>query len=340
MAKSFVPNSYFRWVNMEHHQLEAHRPYGHVQDFLRGRIRGISAQRLESLFFQARVFVNGTVAQYDQPLHKGDRVELINRPAQLVPTPIPLTILYEDGDIMVIEKASGIAVHPGLGHYDGTLLNAMAHHYEQSGQSLDFIKKGLVHRLDRATSGLMVFAKNEASRAGLDKQFQAKHIGRVYLAAVWGQLPAPSGTINTPIGRVPGDPMKIAASIDGSFGKMALTRYAVLGAQAAVSWVALFPATGRTHQLRIHMHHIGHGIVGDERYPSQALSPHLLPQRLALHACRLAFAHPSTGEALYFKSAWPQNLHHIYAPSAKEEVVMDSLHPNDWVNQDSSLLSA
>lgn len=325
---------------MEHHQLEVDRSFADVERFLRGRVRGISAQRLESLFFQKCVFVNGTVAQWDQPLRKGDLVELINRPVQLVPSPIPLTILHEDADMLVIEKASGLPVHPGLGHYDGTLLNALAYHFEQSGQPLDFIKKSLVHRLDRATSGLMVFAKNESSRTGLDRQFQAKQVGRVYLAAVWGQLTAPSGTINIPIGRVPGDSMKIAACTDGRFGKTALTRYAVLGTQAAVSWVALYPATGRTHQLRIHMHHIGHGIVGDERYPSQSLAPHLQPQRLALHACRLAFAHPRTGEALYFKSAWPQNLHHIYEPSAKEGIVMDSLHPNDWINQDSTPQSA
>lgn len=330
MACSLTLKCYFRRVKIERHEIEAYQGFTQVHDFLLGRVRGISAQRLESLFFQKRVFINGAVAQPQQPLCKGDRVELLNRPVEILPAPIPLVIRYEDADIIVIDKASGIPVHPGLGHYSGTLLNALAHHFLQTSQPLDFIKKSLVHRLDRATSGLLLFAKNERSRVVLDQQFQAKKVGRVYLAAVWGSLTAPTGTIDLPMGRVPGDPMKIAVCTDGSFGKSACTQYEVLANQDPVSLVALYPATGRTHQLRIHMHHLGHGIVGDERYPTSQPATTLQPERLALHASQLGFVHPRSGAPLHFQSNWPQDLHHIYAPSATQDIVIASLRPRNW----------
>lgn len=323
-------NCYFRRVKTEHHQLEVPKPFAQVHTFLSGRVRGITAQRLESLFFQERVFINGLVAQKHQPIAKGDWVELLHSPVAIVATDMPLAILYEDADIIVIDKASGMPVHPGLGHYSSTLLNALVYHFEQTDQPLDFIKKGLVHRLDRATSGLMVFAKNESSRVALDLQFQAKSVGRMYLAAVWGRLAAPAGTIAQPLGRVPGDPMKIAVCTDGSFGKPATTQFEVLATQATISLVALYPTTGRTHQLRIHMHYLGHGIVGDERYqqPMPPAAPQ--PDRLALHASCLGFAHPQSGIPMYFQSAWPKNLHPIYTPTAEQEVVMAARCPRHW----------
>ncbi|MFN3529119.1 MAG: RluA family pseudouridine synthase [Bacteroidia bacterium] len=274
-----------------------------LQDYLKGRIHGIGLQQLESLFHQERILLNQQPARPEMPVKAGDCIDLYRRYlAQILPEAIPIEKIYEDEHLLVINKAAGMPVHPGLGHHQGTLLHALAYYYQQTGQVQALLRAAIVHRLDKDTSGLLVLAKTKKSKTALESMFRKGEIKRIYHAWVWG-IPAPEkGSIHLAIGRNPWQPKLITPDPSGAWGKPALTHYRLCAIKDQKSLLELQPETGRTHQLRVHLHAIGHGIIGDCRYVQ---AEPCSKSRLLLHASRLTFEHPFTGILLELDSPAP-----------------------------------
>ncbi|RYG59256.1 MAG: RluA family pseudouridine synthase [Alphaproteobacteria bacterium] len=233
--------------------------------------------------------------------------------SELVPEDIPLSIVYEDSDLLVIDKPAGLTVHPAPGNYTGTLVQALLHH---CGDSLSGIngemRPGIVHRIDKDTSGLLVVAKHDVAHRGLAKQFARHDIHRKYTAIVRGVPLRKSGTIEAEIGRNPQNRMKRAVVADGT-GKPAITHYRlveIFGDAAALVQCQL--ETGRTHQIRVHMSYIGHALLGDPMYgrntPLKGFGDLNLPPRQLLHAAELGFVHPVTREEMFFESPLPADM--------------------------------
>lgn len=301
-----------------------------LDKLLADAIAGLSRSRVQALMEQGWVVADGrTITDASQRVKPGQRFEvLIPAAAPPVPQPqdIPLAVVYEDADVLVLDKPAGMVVHPAAGNPDGTLVNALLFHCGDSLSGIGGVRRpGIVHRLDKDTSGLMVVAKNDRAHHGLTAQFSDRSLSRTYLALVWG-IPQPAkGRIEAAIGRCPTDRKRMAVVTHG--GKPAATRYRVIrafegakrGHGAALVECSL--ETGRTHQIRVHMAHIGHPLVGDALYSrgrtgraggSNAAS---LPEavrvaltgfpRQALHAAAIRFTHPGTGEPVRFESPLP-----------------------------------
>lgn len=291
--------------------------------FLAGAIGAMSRTRVKSLITAGAVLRDGTVLRDpSEPVRTGSQYR-VQRPAAIPARPeaqaIPFAILYEDRDLIVLDKPAGLVVHPAPGNEDGTLVNALLAH---CGDSLPGIggerRPGIVHRLDKDTSGVMVVAKTEPALAALSAVFAARDLDRGYVALAWG-VPSPTaGSIEGPIGRDPRDRKRMA--VVGSGGKAALTHYTTQRAWApAASLLRLKLATGRTHQIRVHLAHAGHPLVGDPVYlrripavakhlPAMARNTLLDFPRQALHAARLGFAHPRTGAPLMFETPLPPDM--------------------------------
>ena len=292
--------------------------------FLAGRIGTLSRARVKSLIEAGRVDRDGAVLTAPAEAVRAGAAYTVAvpapRPATPQPQDIPLAILFEDADILVLDKPAGLVVHPAPGNHDGTLVNALLAHCGDSLQGIGGERRpGIVHRLDKDTSGVMVVAKTEAAMAALSAAFAARDIERAYLALCWG-LPAPAGgDIEGAIGRDPRDRKRMALRPDGR-GKAALTRYRTLrGFHGGVALLECRLATGRTHQIRVHLASRGYPIVGDKLYlrrppaiarllPTQARAALLGFPRQALHAARLGFAHPRTGTALLFETPPPADM--------------------------------
>lgn len=237
-------------------------------------------------------------------LKAGDAVELfIALPAstELAAEDIPLSIVYEDGDIAVIDKPKGMVVHPAPGNETGTLVNAIMYHIKDLSGIGGEMRPGIVHRIDKLTSGLIVIAKNDNAHRSLAAQMKTHEAGRVYLALVNGNIKKDSGTIDTPIGRHRTDRKKMAVRLDG---RSAVTHFSVLERLGDYTLIAAKLETGRTHQIRVHMAHIKHPVAGDNVYGPEKNSLGLEGQ--ALHAARLTLRHPSSGETLTFRAAIPE----------------------------------
>ncbi|MBA5246676.1 RluA family pseudouridine synthase [Marnyiella aurantia] len=272
------------------------------------------------------VVVNGTVVKQNYKVRPGDEISvLLARPPRqniLTPQDIPLNIIYEDDDLVVIDKAPGMVVHPGHGNWDGTLINALAFHFEKNGIKSDLDRVGLVHRIDKDTSGLLVVAKNEYALSFLAKQFFDRKTKRLYWAFVWGNVEEDQGTITGHIGRHPKNRMQMTVYEDGSQGKHAVSHYKVLERFRYMTWIECKLETGRTHQIRAHFKHIGHTLFNDERYEGHIpLRGQNLPKykqfinnmfeilpRHALHAHTLGFVHPVTKKEMYFESPMPADM--------------------------------
>lgn len=241
--------------------------------------------------------VGGGEASPSRKVRAGERVEadlIENRPE---PEDIPVTVLYEDEHLLVVDKPAGLVVHPGAGNPSGTLVNALLDRGIAGGEDPE--RPGIVHRLDRDTSGLMVLAKGEPAYSALVAALSQRRVGRVYRAVVVGEgLPA-TGTVDSPVGRDPTNPTLMAAGV----GKQAVTRFEVLEEAAGHAMLRVRLETGRTHQIRIHMSAIGHPLYADPLYGAP-----ITDSRLWLHAERLAFVHPVTGEDLIFESSIPEDL--------------------------------
>ena len=244
----------------------------------------------------------------------GERIEATPPEAitlELVAEPIPLDVIFEDGDLIVINKPAGLVCHPAPGHWRGTLVNALLHHCQDLAGVGGAIRPGIVHRLDRGTSGVMVAAKNDAAHAGLSAQFQDHSIQRVYHALARACPKADQGRIDRAIGRHVRDRKRM--SVRTRSGRRAVTCWKVLERfdPPGVSWLELKPETGRTHQLRVHLSSIGLPLLGDSVYGrAHRDRRRRLPriERPALHAAVLGFAHPRTGERMIFESGWPGDL--------------------------------
>ena len=229
------------------------------------------------------------------------------QPLAAQPENIPLDIIYEDEDVVVVNKPRGMVVHPAAGNYTGTLVNALLYHCKHLSGINGVIRPGIVHRLDKDTSGIMIAAKNDAAHVSLSRQIQDKTARRSYLAIVRGNIKTDSGTIKTQIARDKNDRKKMAVVQEG--GREAITDYQVLERFGKYTIVRCLLKTGRTHQIRVHLEHLGYPLVGDPKYSPMKVPFNIKGQ--ALHSQTLDFVHPRTGQALHFEAPLPADMQTI-----------------------------
>ncbi len=290
--------------------------------FLSSRHPEITRSRIKKLIETGQVLVNGSISKPGITLKAGWKVTIeIPAPVSpdLEPEDIPLNILFEDKDLIVIDKQPHLVMHPSPGHSSGTLVNALLNHCTDLSGIGGVTRPGIVHRLDKGTSGVLVAAKNDGAHTSLSRQFSDHTIERVYIAGVKGEVPKGSGRIEKPLGRSRKDRKKIAV-IEG--GREAITNYTVLARRLGISLLELTPETGRTHQLRVHMTSIGHPVLADSMYGGGIRSLHMKDpealtmlkalKRPALHAFNLGFTHPSTGEKMLFEAPPPDDLTNLF----------------------------
>ena len=277
---------------------------GRRLDVLLSEMSGLTRSRVAALMAEGRVTVDGqAVTKAGLKAKAGQRITLtIPAPKPAVPEAqdIPLTILYEDADLAVVVKPCGMVVHPAAGNEDGTLVNALLHHLDSLGGIGGELRPGIVHRLDKDTSGLLLVAKNDASQLSLSEQLSARRMEKHYRALVEGSFREDSGRIEAAIARSRKDRKKMAVDEEG---REAITEWTALSAGRGVTLLDVHILTGRTHQIRVHMKHIGHPVCGDPIYgsPKGAKVP-----RLMLHAYSLSFTHPRTGERMTFTADLPE----------------------------------
>ncbi|MCZ6514158.1 MAG: RluA family pseudouridine synthase [Nitrospinae bacterium] len=277
--------------------------------FLAEAVDGLTRSYIQKLIEAEQVTVNGTPAKAHYKLKESDHVDLAvpdPEPLEVQPEAIPLNIVHEDDSLIVIDKPPGMVVHPAPGHSGGTLVNALLYHCKDLAGIGGVERPGIVHRLDKDTSGLIVAAKTEACMQSLTRQFKERGIQKVYLALAKGAFAPHKGSIDAPIGRHKTHRKKM--SVRAPTRREAMTRYEVIRQCDGFAYVRLYPKTGRTHQLRVHLASIGHPILGDRLYGG-TLGPGL-PQmsRQALHAHRLELTHPATGDLLQLESPLPPDM--------------------------------
>lgn len=275
-----------------------------VDAWLAARVEGLTRSAAARLLEEGRVACGGKTLAKNYRLTGAETIQVSlpePEPVDVRPQDIPLDVVYEDGDVIVVNKPKGLVVHPAPGHPDGTLVNALLHH---CGDSLSGIggelRPGIVHRIDRDTSGLIIAAKNDFAHQRLAAQLQDHTLARVYECIVVGNLRQDAGTVDAPIGRHPTDRKKMAVV---SNGRPAVTHWTVLARYPGFTYVQCRLETGRTHQIRVHMAHIGHPILGDTVYGNRKPVPGLQGQ--CLHAVGLRFLHPRTGEAVELRCGLP-----------------------------------
>lgn len=300
-----------------------------IDKFLVDRLSDISRNRIQEAANSGFVLVNGIVVKSNYRVKPGDDIAIIlDHPKiefEIVPREIPLNIVYEDDDILLINKQPNLVVHPGIGNRDNTLLHALAWHWKNEDDiDMNSTKMGLVHRIDKDTSGLLIIAKNSDAKTKLGTQFFNKTTERTYNALVWGVLKEDEGTINGSIARDQRDRMSFAIydENENPNAKHAVTHYKVLERFAYATLVQCKLETGRTHQIRVHMKHIGHTLFNDERYGGNEILKGVRTSkykqfvqncfdvcpRQALHARTLGFEHPTTGKWMQFSSDLPSDM--------------------------------
>ncbi|GGG57804.1 RluA family pseudouridine synthase [Epilithonimonas arachidiradicis] len=298
-----------------------------IDKFLLIHRQNSSRNKISQTCRAGNVVVNGNAVKQNYRVKPGDEISVLlahpPRENVIIPQDIPINIVYEDADLVVVDKDAGMVVHPGFGNWDGTLVNALAFHFAKDPDyNSDLDRVGLVHRIDKDTSGLLVIAKNEYALSHLAKQFFDRKTRRLYWAFVWGNVQDDEGTIIGHIGRHPKNRMQMYTYADGSHGKHAVTHYKVLERFRYMTWVECKLETGRTHQIRAHMKHIGHTLFNDERYEGNIIMRGInLPKykqfvqnvfevlpRHALHAHTLGFIHPVTKKEMYFESPMPKDM--------------------------------
>lgn len=298
-----------------------------VDKYLFERLVNSSRNRIQKAADAGLIMANGKPVKSSYKVKPCDVLTvMMDRPLydnDIIPEDIPLDIVYEDNDLMVVNKPAGLVVHPGCGNYHGTLVNAIAWHLKDNPKyDPNDPQVGLVHRIDKDTSGLLVVAKTPDAKTHLGLQFYNKTTKRKYNALVWGVVENNEGTIEGNIGRNPKDRMQMAVLSDPAQGKHAVTHYRVLERLGYVTLVECVLETGRTHQIRVHMKHIGHTLFNDERYGGNEIlkGTHFSKYkqfvnncfetcpRQALHAMTLGFVHPRTGEEMFFTSPLPEDM--------------------------------
>ena len=271
---------------------------------------GVSRSNMQKLLEEGRVKRGDKVLKANYKVRAGEvyTVDIPEpEPIEAVPEDIPLDIIYEDDDVVVLNKARGMVVHPAPGNYTGTLVNALLYHCKNLSGINSAIRPGIVHRLDKDTSGIMIVAKNDAAHIALSQQIQSKTAVRTYLAVVRGNIKTDSGTIETQIARDKNDRKKMAVVKEG--GREAITDYEVLERFGKYTLVRCKLRTGRTHQIRVHMEYLGYPLVGDPKY-SPMKTPFAIKGQ-ALHSHTLEFTHPRTGGRMKFEAPLPEDMHKI-----------------------------
>lgn len=270
----------------------------------------ISRSRAATLIVDGFVTLNGIVAGKNAKLKEGDKVIVTlpdPKPYEIKPENIPLDIVYEDDDLLVVNKPKGMVVHPAAGNYEGTLVNALMFHCGDSLSGINgVLRPGIVHRIDKNTSGLLMVAKNDIAHNGLAEQIKAHSFLREYSAIVYGHFKTLEGTVNAPIARHPLRRKEMAVVAGG---REAVTHYKVIEELNGFSYLKLRLETGRTHQIRVHMAHIGHPVAGDDVYGPKKVITELGGQ--CLHAGRIGFIHPTSGEYLEFQRDLPEYFAHF-----------------------------
>ena len=313
----------------EHHKFVAEKGQNplRVDKYLMNYIEKATRNKIQKAAKDGNIYVNDVPVKQNYKVKAGDVVQVMfeHPPYEFLLTPenIPLDIIYEDDTVLVVNKPAGMVVHPGHGNYSGTLINALVYHFENlPNNSSD--RPGLVHRIDKDTSGLLVIAKTEHAMAHLSKQFFDKTSAREYVAMVWGNVEEDEGTVEGNIGRHPKNRLQntVYEGDDAEKGKPAVTHFKVLERFGYVTLLACKLETGRTHQIRVHMKYIGHTLFNDERYGGEKILKgttftkykqfvencfKVLP-RQALHAKTLGFTHPKTGEWMSFNSDLPEDM--------------------------------
>jgi len=290
-----------------------------LDSFLASHILEVSRTRIQRAIEDGDVLVNERVVKPSYRLRAGDLIEVDlpePPPVEIVAEPIKLNIVYEDDHLIVVDKPAGMVVHPGAGIESGTLANALVYHFNTLSETAGRIRPGIVHRIDKETSGLLVVAKNDFSHERLSDQFRDRQVFKSYLALVYGRMSQEQGEIDARIGRSPHNRTRMAV-LRGGAGRTAHTIFQVARPFTEFTLLKVQIKTGRTHQIRVHMAHIGHPVVGDATYGSgrensvrdlstrrniAALGRHFL------HSAQLAFTHPRTGERLEFSSSLPSEL--------------------------------
>lgn len=319
----------------EHFRLEVDKGQSpmRIDKYMAAHLEDTSRSRIQNALKEGYVHVGEEVVKANYVVRPGDIIRFVmpyrRRGLEILPQDIELNIVYEDDDVLVVNKPAGMVVHPGHGHYDGTLVNALSHHLgiSQGPEALDERMGILVHRIDKDTSGLLAVAKNEEAQLKLAKQFFDHSIERRYVTIVWGDVQEDEGTVVGNIGRDENDRMKFRVYEDEDKGKHAVTHYKVLERFGFVTLLECKLETGRTHQIRVHMSSLGHPIFNDDRYGGNEIRKgtiyskykqfisncfELCP-RQALHAKTLGFEHPVSGEWLQFDSEVPQDMVNLLA---------------------------
>ena len=312
----------------EHHRIVVDKGQQaiRIDKFLVNRLLNASRSKIQAAAESGNILVNDRAVNSNYRVKPGEVISIVlphpPREAEILPEDIPLDIIFEDEHILVINKAAGMVVHPGVGNWSGTLINALYHYFRdlplfQSGE----MRPGLVHRLDKNTSGILLIAKTEPALNRLSRQFYDRNTSRKYMALVWGSLDD-EGTIEGHIGRDPRDRKKMAVFPDGDQGKAAVTHYRLVERLGYLSLVECQLETGRTHQIRVHFQHIRHPLFNDETYGGDQILKgttftkykqfvqncfQILP-RHALHARSLGFTHPDSGEKMFFDSELPEDM--------------------------------
>ncbi|MEA3241663.1 MAG: RluA family pseudouridine synthase [Pseudomonadota bacterium] len=288
--------------------------------FLHEAVDEFSRSRLQTLIREGLVLVDGQARKASFLLTGGEEISLVNpaptKPHRVFPEAIPLNIFYEDQSLLVLDKPAGLVVHPAAGNWDGTLVNALLHHCHDLAGIGGELRPGIVHRLDRDTSGVLVVAKDDFSHRHLSRQFKQHTIAREYVALVYGRIKQPKGSFASNLGRNPRDRKKMASVMRG--GRRAVTHYEVLERLPATTFLRLKLETGRTHQIRVHLSEASHPLVGDQVYGKKGIERQYAGDaqlvflrnfpRQVLHARLLGFVHPRSGEYLEFTASVPDDL--------------------------------
>lgn len=306
---------------------EARQELLRIDRFLMNRLEGATRNKIQQALEDENITVNGTAAKANYKVRPGDDIIVYDtrrvESTEVIPEPMDLDIVYEDDALMVVYKPAGMVVHPGSANYTGTLVNGLAWRFQQAGADPEALTRvGLVHRIDKDTTGLLVVGKTDEAMNKLAAQFKKHTVHRRYWALVWGDFAEDKGSIRAHVGRHQRFRKIFAAYPEGEHGKEAVTHYRVLERFNYVTLVELQLETGRTHQIRVHMQHLGHPLFGDVTYGGDRIVKgtvfakyktfvdnclKILP-RQALHAKELGFVHPASGEAMLFKSDLPRDI--------------------------------
>ncbi len=322
----FTENGKDLW---EHHRFEVDKGQVllRIDKYVMTRIPNTSRNRIQQAAEAECIRVNGRIVKSNYRVKPGDDIRIVmDRPRyenEIIPENIPLNIVYEDDELLVVNKPAGLVVHPGHGNYSGTLVNALAYHLKDNPDyDVSDPRMGLVHRIDKDTSGLLVIAKTPRAKTSLGVQFFNKTTKRQYVAVVWGEMKDEAGTVEGNIGRSLKDRLQMAVFPDGDQGKHAVTHYRTLENLTHVAVVRCQLETGRTHQIRVHMKHIGHPLFNDARYGGDKVlrgntsakyaqfiqNCFKICPRQALHAKTLGFVHPVTNQEMNFDSEIPTDM--------------------------------